>query len=223
LSCRINSKNQADGGGDAEAEDDGRDGEGECPIQVHVIYHNQGKSAGATLSHPHSQIVAVPMVDPDIARSLAGSHAYYKKYKKCIHCAMLKWEMKQKKRIVYKNKHFVTIVPFAPRVSYETRIYPLHHSPNFEKISDDERFCLAESLRDALARIAKCLKGADYNFFIHTAPPDLKEENNHYHWHLEIFPHVSIWAGVELGAGIEVVVVPPEEAAEALKKEKCKL
>jgi UDPglucose--hexose-1-phosphate uridylyltransferase len=160
------------------------------------------------------------MVDPDISRSLAGSSKYHEKHKKCIHCAMLEWELKQKKRIVYRNKHFVTVEPFAPRVSYETRIYPINHAAHFEEISDEKRRFFAESLGDALRRIAKALGNPDYNFFIHSAP--ISSENNnhysHYHWHLEILPHVATWAGLELGVGIEVVTVPPEEAAENLRK-----
>lgn len=186
-----------------------------------LIFHNQGKLAGASLEHPHSQLVALPVVDPDIANSLAGSNEYYKKHRKCIHCSMLEWELKQNKRIIYKNKHFVTISPFAPRVSYETRIYPLKHAAHFEEISEEKRYALADSLTDALKRIVKTLKNPDFNYFIHTAPPmadGCDDENAHYHWHLEILPRVSAWAGLELGVGIEVVVASPEEAANNLKK-----
>jgi UDPglucose--hexose-1-phosphate uridylyltransferase len=182
-----------------------------------LIFHNQGKLAGASIFHPHSQLVALPVVDPDISKSIEGSQEYYEKHKKCIHCAMLEWEMKQKKRIIYQNKHFVTLVPFAPRVSYETRIYPLVHAAHFEEISDEKRRFLAESLKDALKRIAKAIKTQDYNFFIHSAPLTLKN-HGHYHWHIEILPRVSAWAGLELGVGIEAVVVPPEEAAKNLRK-----
>jgi len=185
------------------------------------IYHNQGKSAGATVAHPHSQLVAMPVIDPDISRSLAGSRNYFLSRKKCIHCTMLEWEMKKKKRIIYKNKHFISLVPFAPRLSYETRIYPLVHAARFEEITDEKRFALADSLKDALARIAKALDNPDFNFFIHTAPIILEngfDDNEHYHWHVEILPRVSALAGLELGAGIEAVVVSPEEAAEDLRK-----
>lgn len=186
-----------------------------------LIFHNQGKLAGASLEHPHSQLVALPVVDPDIANSLAGSAEYYKKHRKCIHCTMLEWELKQNKRIVYKNKHFVTVSPFAPRVSYETRIYPLEHAAHFEKISEEKRYALADSLTDALKRIAKALKNPDFNYFIHSAPSTADgsgKKNDHYHWHLEILPRVSAWAGLELGVGIEVVLASPEEAAENLRK-----
>lgn len=189
-------------------------------INYILIFHNQGQSAGASIPHPHSQLIAIPTIDPDISRSLAGSAEYYKRYKKCIHCSMVEWELEKGKRIIYKNKHFVTLAPFAPRISYETRIYPLYHASRFEEISDEGRYSLADSLRDAIKRIVKTFKEIDYNFFIHTAPLSLgdKEINDHYHWHIEIIPRSSIWAGLELGVGIEVVSVPPEESAEVLRK-----
>ncbi|PIU99646.1 MAG: hypothetical protein COY22_01340 [Candidatus Tagabacteria bacterium CG_4_10_14_0_2_um_filter_40_13] len=185
-------------------------------INYIIVFHNHGKSSGASINHPHSQLVAVPVVDPDISKSLAGSRQYYEQFGKCIHCEMLEWELNQKKRIVYQNEHFVTLEPFAPRVSYETRIYPLSHAAHFEEITDEKRLALAESLRDAIGRISKVLKG-DYNFFIHSAP-FLSQKVDNYHWHIEILPRGYSWAGMELGVGIEVVVVPPEEAADNLRK-----
>jgi UDPglucose--hexose-1-phosphate uridylyltransferase len=182
-----------------------------------LVYHNQGEMAGASIFHPHSQLAAIPVIDPSIAVSLTGSREFHKNCKKCLHCAILEEEIRQKKRIVFQNQHFVTLVPFAPRVSYETRIYPLFHSAHFEEISDEKRRSLAESLGDALRRIVGALKNPDYNFFIHSAP--LGEENNEfYHWHIEILPRSYKWAGLELGAGVELVVIPPEEAAKNLRK-----
>lgn len=183
-----------------------------------IIFHNQGALAGASVPHPHSQLVAVPVIDPDLSSSLSGASDFYSKNRKCVHCSMLEWERKQKDRIVHENEHFATLVPFAPRVSYETRIYPLRHSAHFEEMSDDERYSLADSLRSVIEKIVGVLDGPDYNFFIHTAPPEsMREHSHYYHWHLEILPRVFKWAGLELGAGIEVVAVPPEEAAENLR------
>ncbi len=183
-----------------------------------LIFHNHGSMAGASISHPHSQLVAVPIIDPDLSSSLTGARDFYEKNKKCVHCSMLEWERKQKVRIIYENKHFVTLAPFAPRVSYEARIYPLEHSAHFEEMSDQIRFSFADSLRDAIIRIIGALDNPDYNFFIHTVPPSMRDHGDYYHWHMEILPRVFKWAGLELGAGIEVVVVPPEEAAENLRK-----
>jgi UDPglucose--hexose-1-phosphate uridylyltransferase len=185
-------------------------------VKYILIFHNQGETAGASLFHPHSQLVALPIVDPDVASSINGSWNYYKVYKKCVHCVMLQKEERDKVRVINKNKYFITVVPFAPRVSYETRIYPIKHSSRFEDVDKDEIPYLAESLIDALKRVNKVLDCPDFNFFIHTAPTGNGDE--HYHWHIEILPRGFKWAGLELGMGIEVVAVPPEIAADDLRK-----
>jgi len=185
-------------------------------IKYILIFHNQGDAAGASLFHPHSQLIALPVIDPDIASSLVGSRNFYKKYKKCVHCVMVENELKDKVRIVDQNKHFVTVVPYAARVSYETRIYPLCHASRFEDLDKELFPFLAKAMKDAFERISKALDNPDYNFFIHTAP--VKDgEIDHYHWHLEILPRGFKWAGLELGGGIEVVAVPPEDAATHLR------
>ncbi len=190
---------------------------GEPCVNYILIFHNQGASAGASVPHPHSQLVAIPVVDPDLARSLSGARQYFRQSKECVHCDMLKWELEQKERIVYRNKHFVVLNPFAPRVSYETRIYPLFHASRFENITDEQRFSFADALIDALKRLTKVFGELEYNSFIHTAP-FLLDSGSDYHWHMEIIPRGYSWAGVELGAGIEIVGVPPEESAENLRK-----
>ncbi len=185
-------------------------------IKYILIFHNHGEKAGASVPHPHSQLVALPIIDPDVAGSLRGSAEFFKENKKCVHCAMIDDERKDGTRIVSENKYFTTLVPFAPRVSYETRIYPIEHSPNFEDLTSEELPYLAEALKEALQRINKTLNYPDYNFFIHTAPVD--DGFDHYHWHIEILPRGFKWAGLELGGGVEVIVVPPEDAAEDLRK-----
>ncbi len=188
-------------------------------VKYILIFHNQGEAAGASLFHPHSQLVALPVVDPDVASSLSGSLNFHKIYKKCVHCVMIKQEIKEKARIIHKNKYFVAVTPFASRVSYEIRIYPLEHASRFEDLDKDLFPFLAEALKDSLLRLNKALANPDYNFFIHTAPVG-DGDTDHYHWHLEILPRGFKWAGLELGMGIEVVAVPPEEAAMHLRKQK---
>lgn len=188
-------------------------------VEYILIFHNQGGLAGASVDHPHSQIAAFPITPPDVNRSINGGLEYFEKYKKCVHCVMLEREIKGKERIVYQNKYFITIAPYASRVPYEVRIFPIKHGSNFEDISDKEIPFLADVLKDALSRVSKVLKNPDYNFFIHTSSARI-ERVPYYHWHIEILPRVYKWAGLELGTGIDVVAVPPEEAAEQLRKAK---
>lgn len=186
-------------------------------IEYILIFHNEGELAGASIAHPHSQLVALPIVPPDVSRSINGGINFFEKNKKCVHCVMLDWERKEKKRIIFENKYFTTFVPYASRVSYEIRIFPREHSSDFEEISREAMPYLAESLKDALSRLAKTLNSPDYNFFVHTASAKVKNVP-YYHWHIEILPRTYKWAGLELGTGIDVVAVSPERAAENLRE-----
>ncbi len=181
------------------------------------IFVNYGREAGASVSHPHSQIIAIPLIDPDLQRSLNGSRLFFENQGECVHCKMLEWDLEDKRRIIFENKEFVVLVPFASRVAFETRIYPKEHHPYFERIKDREKEQLAEALQMALSKIFKGLNDPAYNFFLHTAPTDGKDYG-HYHWHFEILPKTAIWAGFELGTGIEISTVEPEEAAEYLRE-----
>jgi len=186
-------------------------------IKYISIFQNYGKEAGASIKHPHFQLIATPMVDPDIYRSLHGSRKYFESNHECVHCVMLEWEMKSKKRIVFENDEFVVLCPFASRIAFETRIYPKRHLAYFERTGTKLKIQLAEAVGFALARIKKQLGDPAYNFFLHTAPCDGRTYD-HYHWHFEILPKISIWAGFELGTGTEICSVKPEKAAEILRK-----
>jgi len=184
------------------------------------IFHNHGKEAGATIPHPHSQLIALPVIPAEVKRSLSGAKEYHDKHKKCVHCRMIEWE-KEERRCIFQNEHFIVFSPFVPRVNFEIRVYPRKHESNFEEINPIERKYLAEALSQALYRLYRGLKDPAYNFFIHTAPCDGKDYG-YYHWHLEILPKTNTWAGIELGTGVEVITVKPEEVAEFLRKQKAK-
>lgn len=180
------------------------------------IYHNYGIEAGATIYHPHSQLIAMPIIPSDIGRSLRGSKNFHEEHRRCVHCEILKWE-REERRSIFQNEHFVVYAPFTPRSAFELRIFPREHQSNFEKITDTERKYLAEALWQILSKLYKGLKDPAYNFFIHTAPCDGKDYS-FYHWHIEILPKTSIWAGFELGTGIEISTIEPEEVAKFLRK-----
>ncbi len=183
------------------------------------IFHNHGYEAGASIYHPHSQIITHPIIDPDLRRSLQGSAEYWENYKKCVHCVMLDWDRKDGQRIVFENKEFVVVCPFASKIAFEIRIYPKFHHAYFERIEDREKDFLAEAFRVALSKLHKALNDPAYNFFLHTAPCDGRNYD-HYHWHFEILPKTSTWAGFEIGTGIEISTIEPEKAAEFLRKQK---
>ena len=181
------------------------------------IFHNHGREAGASILHPHSQIIAIPLIDPDLNRSLNGSRLFFENQGECVHCKMLEWDLEDKRRIIFANKEFAVLVPFASRVAFEVRIYPKEHHAYFERIKEIEKNQLAEALQQALGKVFGGLNDPAYNLFLHTAPCDGKDYG-HYHWHFEILPKTSIWAGFELGTGIEISTIEPEKAAEYLRE-----
>jgi UDPglucose--hexose-1-phosphate uridylyltransferase len=181
-------------------------------VKYILIFHNHGQDAGATVSHPHSQILAIPHIPADVRRSLEGAAKYNLERKRCVHCDVIEWELKEKKRIVFENNNFVVLVPYAPKFSYELRIMPKKHESYFEEDENTKDF--AESLKISLEKIYKGLNNVAYNFFIHTPPADRNNEYDYYHWHLEINPRTSNWGGFELGTGGDIISVDPDDAAE---------
>ncbi|MBI2454364.1 MAG: galactose-1-phosphate uridylyltransferase [Parcubacteria group bacterium] len=182
-----------------------------------LIMLNHGREAGASISHPHAQIMALPFTPSDIRRSLEGSKKYQAERGRCVHCDILAWELKEKKRIVFENDYFAALVPYAPKFSYEVRIFPKKHSSYFEEVGGNELNNFAEALRVSLAKIYNGLNNPSYNFFIHTPPVERDHEYDYYHWHLEINPRLGVWGGFELGTGGDVIDVDPDEAAEFLR------
>jgi UDPglucose--hexose-1-phosphate uridylyltransferase len=185
-------------------------------IKYVSIFHNHGQEAGASVAHPHSQLIAFPVIDPDLRSSLDGAESFYRSQGKCVYCTMIDWDIEDGRRIIYQNDKFVVLCPFAPQVSFEVRVYPKEHQPYFEKMSEKDKELFADALQIALSKIYQGLKDPAYNFYIHTAPRD-GESYDHYHWHLNILPKTAIWAGFELGAGIEISTIKPEKAAEFLR------
>lgn len=181
------------------------------------IFHNHGVEAGASINHPHSQLVAIPVISPYISLELNGAEQYHKMNKKCVYCTMIEWETEHKKRIVFENDDFLVFCPFASRMAFETWVIPKKHKPYFERTSVESKIKAGEALQVAISKIFKGLNDPAYNFYIHTSPCDGKDYP-HYHWHIEIIPHTSIWAGLEMSTGIEISTIQPEDSAEYLRK-----
>lgn len=186
-------------------------------IRYISIFKNYGREAGASVNHPHGQIVAMPIVDPDVFRSVNGSENYFNSHKECVHCAMIQWERESGKRMLFENEEFIVFCPFVSRVPFEMRIYPKRHLSYFERIKDEQKMELGEAMKFCLSKLKKNLSDPAYNLFLHTAPCN-GQTYDHYHWHFEIFPKTNIWAGLELSTGIEVCSIIPERAARMLRK-----
>ena len=181
------------------------------------IFHNHGKGAGASIDHPHSQLITTPLVDVDVKNSLEVAADYMDEKESCLYCDMQDWEMEEGERIVYENDQFLVICPYASKVAFQTVITPKKHRSRFEDISDEGLRLLADAFQKALSKIYKGVGNPDYNFYLHTAPCD-GEDYDFYHWHWTIMPRTSAFAGFEFGAGMEISTIKPEIAAKHLKE-----
>lgn len=186
--------------------------------QYVAIFHNQGPKAGASITHPHSQIIALPTIDANIKNNLRGTRRFWQKKDQCPHCLIITDNQKNPSRVVWENKYFIVFTPFAPKSAFTLQIYPKKHQAYFDQADDKQIKSLAEAFRVALRALKRGLNNPDYNFFLNSAPSDNKN-HDYYHWHWQIMPKTQIWAGFELGAGIEICTISPEDSAKYLKKQ----
>jgi len=191
------------------------------------IFHNHGRDAGASILHPHYQLIATPIVPPHVHSEILGCYHYYQTSPSCIYCDIIKEEHVVKDRLVYESEHFVVISAYASRSPFETWILPKKHGARFEEMSAEEIRHLSFVLKVTLGQLYTKLSDPPLNFYIHNMPLR-RADNDHrhsaheeqaYHWHLTIFPRITIWAGFEYATGIPVNPIPPEISTKFLKGE----
>jgi UDPglucose--hexose-1-phosphate uridylyltransferase len=182
-----------------------------------LVFKNHGEAAGASLEHPHSQLIATPIIPIMVAEELAGAAQYYALKERCVWCDIVRQERRERRRrIVLEANGFVALAPFAPRFPFETWVLPLGHRAAYESSDAEELRGLAGILGDFLRRMNRVLGDPPFNFMLHTAPlRDGQPES--FHWHLEVIPKLTQVAGFEWGSGFFINPVPPEDAAEALR------
>ena len=186
-------------------------------VECGYFFQNWGESAGASIFHPHFQLIGLPVIPGNINRSLAGSARYYKKYRRFAYDDIIDWELKHKSRIIFANRDALAFTRFASEEPFDIRVFPKSHEPFFEITAVKILKAVAAALKVSLAKIKNKLGDPDYNFFLHTAPLKNQSEYNHYHWHLDIVPKISVSAGLEIGAGVEITAIDPDDAAAFLK------
>ena len=191
-------------------------------VQYVQAFFNWGPTAGASIYHPHYQIIALPIVPPEIQHSLEGSEIYFLRHQKCAYCVMLAYERKNRSRIIAENSQAVVLAPYAPLHRFEVRLFPKRHGAFFEDASLAEIKATAGLLRDVLGRIAKHWGDPDLNFYIHSAPSGDSSRSDFYHWHLEIVPKdiISPSGGFELGTEIDINPMDPDRVAAMLRGRK---
>jgi UDPglucose--hexose-1-phosphate uridylyltransferase len=188
-----------------------------------LLFKNEGEHAGASLEHPHCQLIATPVTPRRVKEELQGAEQYYKQKERCVFCDITAQEKDVGKRIVYENDHFIAYCPFASRFPFEICLLPKHHEVDFYA-SRGHVTDMALALKIVLMKLARALNDPQYNFIIHTAPNRFTRRGywhtimEDYHWHIEIIPRIVRVAGFEWGTGFYINPTPPEDAAKYLRE-----
>ena len=207
-------------------------------IKYVLVFKNFGSAAGASIKHTHSQLIAMPIVPENVYNEVLGSQNYYRKYHQCVFCSLIdealtfeatiynrdSGEIRRKievgQYVVERGERFVAIKPFASRYEWEVHILPLQHQSDFMQITPEDTADFARLLKRTMQRLDRVLGGAQYNYYFHTVPRcELSNDcDESYHWHMEICPRTSIPTGFELGSGLFITTISPEDAAARLRE-----
>jgi UDPglucose--hexose-1-phosphate uridylyltransferase len=180
-----------------------------------TVVQNWGAQAGARTNHLCLDLYDLPQIPHRIGEELGGAARFVIREGECPFCRLVRDETRRGDRMVWEDTDSVAFAPFASRSPFEVWIVPRHHEADFGRIGERDIASTAEALRQVLGRLAVSLDGPPYNLVLHTAP--LQEQvDATYHWHWEIHPRLRDIAGLELGTGLPVNPVSPEDAVEEL-------
>ena len=181
------------------------------------VFKNYGEVAGSSLEHPHSQIIALPVVPKRAMEEIDGAQGYYSYKDRCVFCDIIDQELSDGRRVVVENDDFLAITPFASRFPFEVCVLPKKHLSSFENTPDNLFKPMAEVFSMVLKKIDRLLGFPPYNYMLHTSPFN-KDVSDFYHWHFEIIPRLTKVAGFEWGTGFYINPTPPEQAAQYLRE-----
>jgi UDPglucose--hexose-1-phosphate uridylyltransferase len=184
---------------------------------IPFLFRNHGAGAGASIAHPHSQLIAPDVPPPGIEREEEAARARYRELDACPYCVMIDDELDAEARLVWTNESFVLFVPFAAEVPYEMWILPRTHEPEFGRLDAAVRSDLAATLHTALNSLHTSLDDPDYNFYVRTAL-DYDGHQPHLHWSLRIRPRTTVLAGYEQATGQRINPSIPERDAAVLRQ-----
>lgn len=181
-----------------------------------AVFRNYGRASGTSLDHPHSQLVALPVVPAPTRRRLDIARRHLDETGRCLYLDLLEREMADGRRILIEDDGFVAFQPFAASMPYETWIVPRRERASFGALTEVAVPALARMLRDLLMALRLQLEDPPYNLVISSVPP-ADEGTRYFVWHLKVLPRVTIPAGLELGWGVAVNPSLPEATARELR------
>ncbi len=179
------------------------------------VVQNWGAQAGARTNHLCLDLYDLPQIPHRVAEELGGAARFVIREGECPWCRLVREEVRRPDHLVWEDASSVAFAPYASRSPFEVWIVPRRHDADYARATRQDVVATAEALRQVLSRLGSSLDGPPYNLVLHTAP--LQEQvDATYHWHWEIHPRLREIAGLELGTGLPVNPVSPEDAVEEL-------
>jgi UDPglucose--hexose-1-phosphate uridylyltransferase len=175
-------------------------------IRYVLVFKNDGPVAGASIAHAHCQIFGLPLVPPQIEAEADALNHYWDDKDSCAYCDILKWEEGNKVRIIFEDKNFIALSPYAARFAFEVWLIPRRHETSFTNLQVSELSSLAVIMKKITAKLDN--EEISFNYFLQES---LANQNHHFVIKLE--PRTTKWAGAELGTGVIINPVTPEYAA----------
>lgn len=185
-------------------------------IEMVTIFKNHGESAGTSLEHPHSQLIATPIIPSHVRHRLEIAQNYYNSNNKCVFCKMIEEEISLQERIVLESHHFIAFIPYGALSPFHVWILPKRHTPCFPQINEEKTNDLAYTLSSILKKLYIGLDDPDFNYVLRSLPGPVRE-NHYFHFYFSIIPRVTKIAGFEMGSGMFINTALPEESAEFLR------
>ncbi|CRF33429.1 galactose-1-phosphate uridylyltransferase [Brachyspira suanatina] len=183
-----------------------------------LYFKNFGPEAGASLYHSHSQIITTPFIPVQMYEEISGALDYYTKNGRCVYCDIIKEEKSLNERVICENNNFIAISPFASKSPYQIYIIPKEHSDSIVHVSSSNILDFSSILKDVFDRLYKLLGEVGFNYVLHTLLPTLENKyKTSSHWFLDIMPKMSKLAGYELGSGVFINSITPEDATQQLR------
>lgn len=179
-------------------------------IQYVLIFKNNGGKAGASIQHAHSQIFATEFLPPHLFDKSQQVQRYKLRTGHCVYCDVIAKE-KKSPRLILSNRYVTCFTPYASMHNYEAWILPNRHIDNISDITPKERVAWAQAIKHILKKVSKL--GLPYNYYFHQV---INDEDQHLY--MKIAPRGSTWAGVEIGSGLIINPISPEDAAEYYRK-----
>ncbi len=181
------------------------------------VVQNWGAQAGARTNHLCIDLYDLPQIPHRVAEELGGAARFVIREGECPYCRLVRDEVRRPDRLIWQDRDSVAFAPYASRSPFEVWVLPRRHDADFGRAGRTDIASAAEALRQVLGRLAS-LDGPPYNLVLHTAP--LQEQvDATYHWHWEIHPRLREIAGLELGTGLPVNPVSPEDAVDELLRQ----